>query len=217
MGQSAMARVTEALRARIVTAKLAPGTHLHQADIASEYGVSRIPIRDALQALAGEGLVDLKPAGATVSAMSSTDLNELYELRGMIEPGTTALGVPALGRLEIRQMRDLHALMTQSSDRLVWLDANTRFHRTVYSRSNRPRSIHLIESLRSQTDRYLHLHLSVIGDTKHIHDEHEAILDALEARDAAAVEELTRQHLQTSHDFILEYLIASTDQAEPVA
>jgi len=217
MGQSAMARVTEALRARIVTAKLAPGTHLHQADIASEYGVSRIPIRDALQALAGEGLVDLKPAGATVSAMSSADLNELYELRGMIEPRTTALGVPALGRLEIRQMRDLHALMTQSSDRLVWLDANTRFHRTVYSRSSRPRSIHLIESLRSQTDRYLHLHLAVIGDTKHIHDEHEAILDAVEARDAAAVEELTRLHLQTSHDFILEYLIASADQAEPVA
>lgn len=212
-----MARVTEALRTRIVTAKLGPGTHLHQADIAAEYGVSRIPIRDALQALAGEGLVDLGPNGATVSMMSVADLNELYELRSMVEPRTTALGVPALGRHDILQMRELHALMRQSTDMLVWMDANVRFHRTVYARSGRPRSIDLIESLRSQTDRYLHLHLAVIGDSAHLHDEHEAILGAVEARDAAAVEQLTRLHLQSSHDFILEYLVAAAEPVEHFA
>jgi len=209
-----MARVTEALRNRIVTAKLAPGTHLHQAEIAKEYGVSRIPIRDALQTLAGEGLVDLKPGGATVSLMSAGDLDELYELRGMIEPKTTALGVLALGRLEIRQMRDLHLQMMETKDPLLWLDANVRFHRTIYARSGRPRSINLIELLRSQTDRYLHLHLTVIDDGQHLHAEHEAILEAVEARDGAAVEELTRRHLQSSHDFILEYLINSAVPAE---
>lgn len=217
MSQSAMARITESLRVRIVTAKLAAGSHLNQAEIAKEYGVSRIPVRDALQALAGEGLVDLKPGGATVSAMSAADLEELYELRGLIEPKTTALGVLGVGRLELKQMRELHTLMMGADNMLVWLDANTRFHRTIYARSGRLRSIALIESLRSQTDRYLHLHLAVIGNTAHLHDEHLAILEAVEARDAAAVEHLTRQHLQSSHDFILEYLIASTNQGSGTA
>lgn len=213
MGQPAMHRIADALRLRIVTARLAPGTHLNQAEIAVDHGVSRIPVRDALQALAAEGLVDLKPSGATVAAMSPADLDELYELRGLIEPRTTAMGVHALGRTELRAMRQAHEVMVGTRDRMEWLDANARFHRAIYERSGRPRWIAHVESLRSQTDRYLHLHLAVIGTTGHLHDEHAAILRAAEARDAAAVEDLTRRHLQTSHDFILECL-APTDRTE---
>lgn len=213
MATPAMHRVAEALRLRIVTAQLAPGTHLNQTDIAADHGVSRIPVRDALQALSAEGLVELRPSGATVSAMSPADLDELYELRGLVEPRTTALAVHALGRMDIRVMRDCHETMLRTSDRLEWLDANTRFHRTIYAKSGRPRWIALIESLRSQTDRYLHLHLAVIGQTGHLHEEHEGILEAAEARDAARVEELTRRHLRSSHDFILEHLASDRDEA----
>lgn len=209
MGTPAMQRVAEALRLQIVTAQIAPGTHLNQTDIAADHGVSRIPVRDALQALSAEGLVDLKPSGATVSAMSPADLDELYELRGLIEPRTTALAVQALGRLDLLTMRTCHETMLSTTSRSAWLDANTRFHRTMYEKSGRPRWIALIESLRGQTDRYLHLHLAVIGKTGHLHEEHEQILEAAEARDAAGVEGLTRRHLQSSHDFILEYLAAS--------
>lgn len=213
MAPSAMRRITDALRARIVTARLAPGTHLHQADIAQEFGVSRIPVRDALQALAGEGLVDLTSAGALVSPMSVAVLDELYELRGLVEPRATGLGVPALGRSDLRIMRECHAAMRETTDPVIWLDANTTFHKTIYEKSGRPRWISLIESLRSQTDRYLHLHLTVIGSIGHLRDEHGEILDAAEARDAALVETLTRRHLRSSHDFILEYLAASEQAA----
>ncbi len=209
MAESAVQRVAEALRLQIVTARLAPGTHLNQAEIAVGQGVSRIPVRDALQALAAEGLVDLKPSGATVSAMSTADLDELYELRGLVEPRTTALGVHAIGRMELLTMRQCHEIMVGTADRLAWLDANTRFHRALYEKSGRPRWIALVESLRSQTDRYLHLHLAVIGTAGHLHNEHQHILEAAQARDASAVEDLTRRHLQSSHDFILEYLSAS--------
>ena len=201
-----MHRVAEALRVQIATALLAPGTHLNQSEIAESHGVSRIPVRDALQALAAEGLVVLKPSGATVSAMSPADLDELYELRGLVEPRTTAMGVHALGRADLRVMRQCHEAMLAAADRITWLEANARFHRTVYERSGRPRWIALVESLRSQTDRYLHLPLAVIGTTSRLHDEHERILMAVEAQDAGAVEVLTRQHLQNSHEFILEHL-----------
>lgn len=214
MGVPAMRRVADALRLQIVTARLAPGTHLNQADLAADHGVSRIPVRDALQALSAEGLVDLGPSGATVSAMSVADLEELYELRGLVEPRTTALAVHALGRMDLRTMRDCHEIMTGTTDRRTWLDANTRFHRTIYARSGRPRWIALIESLRSQTDRYLHLHLAAIGQADRLHEEHRLILEAAEARDAERLEDLTRRHLQSSHDFILEHLAAS-DRGEP--
>lgn len=209
MAGSAMRAVADALRLQIVTARLAPGTHLNQTEIAVDHAVSRIPVRDALLALAGEGLVELRASGATVAAMSPADLDELYELRGLVEPRTTALGVHAIGRADIRLMRECHSVMAGTTDRIAWLDANARFHRAVYGKSGRPRWIALIESLRSQTDRYLHLHLAAIGDTAHLHDEHERILAAVESRDAAAVEALTALHLRSSHDHILEYLAAA--------
>ena len=209
MSVSATHRVTRELRDEIVTARLAPGTHLHQTDIAGRFGISRIPVRDALQTLAGEGLVELTPAGAMVSSMSVADLDELYELRGLVEPRATGLGVAHLGRSDLRILRETHAIMQETTDPAPWLDANTLFHRTIYEKSGRPRWTHLIESLRSQTDRYLHLHLAVIGGSERLCDEHGTILSAVEAGDAAAVDALTREHLRSSHDFILEHLAAA--------
>lgn len=209
MSLSATRRVADILRDDIVTARLAPGSHLHQTEIAGRFGVSRIPVRDALQALAGEGLVDLTPTKAVVSAMSIADLDELYELRGLVEPRATALGVAGLGRSDLRRMRETDAIMCETEDPTAWLEANALFHRILYERSGRPRWSQLIESLRSQTDRYLHLHLNATGGSRRLCDEHGLILSAAEAGDAAQVEDLTRAHLRSSHDFILELLEAA--------
>lgn len=213
MSASATQRVISELRDDIVTAKLAPGMHLHQTELAGRFSISRIPVRDALQLLAGEGLVELTGAGARVSSMSVADLDELYELRGLVEPRATGLGVPRLGRSDLRTLRDADAAMRGTTDLVEWLQANTLFHRTIYEKSGRPRWTQLIESLRSQTDRYLHLHLAVIGGSDRLCDEHGDILAAVEAGDSGAVEELTRAHLRSSHDFILEHLVAAERSA----
>jgi hypothetical protein len=67
--------------------------------------------------------------------------------------------------------------------------------------------IELVEQLRRLTDRYLYMHLEVIGQTEHLHAEHVGILEAVESGDAGLTAELTRQHLATSHDYILSYLL----------
>lgn len=213
MSVSSTHRVTSKLRDEIVTAKLAPGMHLNQSDLAERFGISRIPVRDALHALAGEGLVDLTSGGALVSAMSVADLDELYELRGLVEPRATALGIASLGRSDLRLLREAELLMQETTDPARWLEANTLFHRTMYEKSGRVRWTQLIESLRSQTDRYLHLHLTVIGGSERLCDEHAQILKAAETGDAPTVETLTREHLRSSHDFILEHLVASDRSA----
>jgi DNA-binding GntR family transcriptional regulator len=107
---------------------------------------------------------------------------------------------------------------TEGIDPADWLEANARFHALVYERADRPRMVRLTEQLRRLTDRYVYLHLDVIGDVEHLHDEHRRILDGVRRGDPREVAELTRLHLETSHDFILRYLLRTTwstgEQAE---
>ena len=79
--------------------------------------------------------------------------------------------------------------------------------------------VELTEQLRRLTDRYVYLHLEVIGNVDHLHEEHRQILAAVHRGDAREVADLTRVHLETSHDFILRYLLrtASADDRSPTA
>jgi DNA-binding GntR family transcriptional regulator len=213
--ESAGSRVARGLRDRLRTGALPPGTVLSQAEIAAEYGISRIPVRDALHILSTEGLVDLGGAGAVVTGLSIAELQELYEMREAIEPVVTAIAVPNVGRAEVTQMAALAERMeTEGIEPADWLEANARFHALVYERADRPRMVRLTEQLRRLTDRYVYLHLDVIGDVEHLHDEHRRILDAVRRGDPREVAELTRLHLETSHDFILRYLLRTAGSDE---
>ena len=205
--ESAAGRVTRSLRQRLLTGELKPGAPLSQSRIAAEYGVSRMPARDALQVLAAEGLVDLDAFTAVVRGLSITELQELYELREAVEPMLTRIAVPNVGRAEVTQMTTLMREMESNPSAVDWLAANARFHALVYSRADRARMIELTEQLRRLTDRYLYLHVGVFGDTGHLHEEHRQILHAVRSGDAAGAAELTRLHIATSHEFILRYLL----------
>lgn len=207
--ESAAARVARGVRDRVSNGALAPGTTLSQAALAAEYGVSRIPVRDALQALATDGLVQLQGGTATVTPLSIDDLQELYELRGALEPVATRLAVPRVGRAGVARMASLLDLMDDpSTPPGDWVEANAAFHAEVYTLAGRPRSIALVEQLRRLTDRYVYFHLDVVGDVAHLQDEHRQILRAVEAHDADAAAELTRLHLASSHDAVLRHLLA---------
>lgn len=209
--ESAGSRVAQGLRDRLRTGALAPGTVLSQAEIAAEYGVSRIPVRDALHILSTEGLVDLGVSGAVVTGLSIAELQELYEMREAIEPVVTAIAVPNVGRAETTQMSALLDRMeTDGIGAAEWLEANAAFHALIYTRADRPRMVELTEQLRRLTDRYVYLHLEVIGDVEHLHEEHRQILAAVRRGDPREVAELTRLHLETSHDFILRYLLRTS-------
>jgi DNA-binding GntR family transcriptional regulator len=206
-GNSA-ARLASQLRTDILQGDIAPGSRLSQQSIAERFGVSRIPVRDALQILAGQGLVQhTSNATATVTGISVAELQELYELREAVEPLATQIAVPNVGRADLLTMRKQLQIMEQHADTRTWLAANTEFHAAVYRRANRPRMIELVERLRGLTDRYVYVHLEVIGQTEHLVSEHLDILAAVESGDAALAARLTREHLATSHDFILSYLL----------
>ena len=129
-GQSA-ARV---IRQRILTGELAPGAMLNQNELAEEFGMSRIPIRDALRQLSAEGLVQLRAhATASVTPLSIHDLEELYELRLSLEPKLCGIAAPHLTAADIEELgHTLHALET-TTDTDNWLRAQQRLPRDPLS------------------------------------------------------------------------------------
>ena len=216
--ESSAARIASQLRTEILHADVAPGSKLAQVALAERFGVSRIPVRDALAILAGEGLVQpLSNATAIVTRMSIEELQELYDLRLLIEPRTTEIAVPNVGRADILYMRKQLAVMAAPTDARMWLAANTEFHAAVYRRANRPRTIELIEQLRRLTDRYVFMHLQEIGAAGHFGSEHEEILAAVESGDAAGTARLTGVHLANAHDNILGYLVDHPAVLDPMA
>jgi DNA-binding GntR family transcriptional regulator len=211
VNESAADRVAHDLRQRMLSGQLPPGARLSQQKVASEYGVSRMPARDALQALASEGLVDTDATTAVVRRLSVGELQELYELREAVEPLLTRIAVPNVGRAELTRMSALIDRMEADPSPAEWLECNTAFHALIYLQANRPRMIQITEQLRRLTDRYLYLHVGVFGDKAHLHEEHRRIYDAVSRGDANAAAELTRAHLVTSHDFILRFLLDRDD------
>ncbi len=210
--ESAAARVARDLRERVCSGAVGPGTALSQAGLAEDYGVSRIPVRDALQVLASEGLVDLRGATALVTPLTIEDLQELYEMREAVEPLATRLAVPRVGRAGIARMTQHLAVMDDPATTPgAWVETNAAFHAEVYTLAGRPRMIALVEQLRRLTDRYIYFHLDVVGQSAHLQQEHREILAAVTAHDAAAAADLTREHLASSHAVVLDYLLAHED------
>jgi DNA-binding GntR family transcriptional regulator len=136
----------------------------------------------------------------------------VYELREAVEPLATQLAVPNVGRAEHLTMRKQLQVMEEHADTLTWLAASGLSRHGVQV-CGRPRMIELVEQLRRLTDRYMYVHVEVIGRTEHLTSEHLGILAAVESGDPVLAGLLTREHLTTSHDFILGYLLESQSTA----
>jgi DNA-binding GntR family transcriptional regulator len=189
------------LRQRILSGSLAAGTKLHQEQLAISFGMSRIPIRDAIRTLVAEGLVLQFPRRtAVVAPISSEDLIELYEIRIAIEPEASALAVPHIRPADILTMRGLLTVMDATEEVTVLLDANDLFHQSLYRRSARPRMIALLDQTRAQTRRYTAVRLE--SDRPDLQIEHQLILAAVERREPAAVRALVQAHLISAYSIL---------------
>jgi DNA-binding GntR family transcriptional regulator len=192
--------VVDALRKEMLSGGLEPGQDLSQDDLAARYGVSRIPVREALRSLAAEGLVELRPHRAPrVKLHSPEEIAELWWIRQILEPAaarlaavrTTAALVSAAERV-LGKMEKLGPL----PDAGRWLALNRTFHLGIYSAAGRPQLQALITELLDQSVRYIGVYLK---SPEQFHDagaEHRVILAAFAAGDADRLERLTWEHLE---------------------
>lgn len=206
-GETAAEMAHARIREGILSGRLPAGTKLNQADLANELGMSRIPVRDALRALAGEGLVEDHPRRtARVASLSLGDVAELYEIRIAIEPQASAMAVSLLTETDLDEIRAALGEVDASDDAPAWLTAHDRFHELLYQRSQRPRMIELLDHARAQTRRYTWIRLD--RDADEIAAEHHLILAAVERRDARSVRALIQAHLAAGYEIVSRRLAA---------
>lgn len=195
---SLAARLGTDLRDQIVAATLRPGDLVLEQDLARDYGVSKTPVREALQMLVHEGWLSVLPRrGYVVSSMGFSDLREVMDLRIIIEPGLAAAAA-RLGGAPLREELDdiLEAQIGAPEPRDAVLAAR-RFHTQVATAARNDRALRIMEGLWDETSR-AHALLpleSYIGDDCE-HSGHRRVLDAITAGEPDHAEEAMRAHLR---------------------
>lgn len=193
------ATVVRHVRGAILDGRFAPGTRIRQEEIARELGTSRIPVREALRQLEGEGLVTLVPhSGARVSVMDFAEYHELYRLREVVEPMVIAESATRMTDEHLDRLRRLLAIFERSNaDGAAWLESDRRFHLATYAMAPLPRALDLIEGFWNQTQQYRRAYLHTIRRNLETVDwEHRLILEALERRDGEHAASLQRMHIR---------------------
>lgn len=205
-------RVQDAIRRDIILGMLPPGTRITEASLAKNYGISRVPVREALRALEAEGFVESKPfAGSTVSAIPVDDADDLFAVREALEAATArraarraatqfTTGTPDAEWWTKRQ--ELAVILDEGDsavahDRLDLLpDLNTRFHQGVAELSG---SVSLTALLRQISGKIEWLYASDVDSRgKESWAEHRTIMAAIDAGNVADAEEGMGGHVRQS-------------------
>jgi len=203
--------VADVLRDAIVRGVLPAGRPLRQDDLAAQFGLSRIPVREALRQLEGEGLVTAEPhRGAVVSALSADELQELCEMRTALETTALRLAIPHIDAAALGEAEGILEETDRLSDVLEhWSHNNWRFHAVLYRRAGRPRMLAMIKSLHDNVERYLRLHGSVAQYRLQGQAEHRRILEACRRGDADLAAALLAHHIQAVAVLLAERLRGS--------
>ncbi|MED5621365.1 GntR family transcriptional regulator [Ideonella sp. BN130291] len=196
---TAAASLTSALRDAINAGRWPPGAALRQEELAAEFGVSRIPVRDALSALQAEALVVVEPnRGAFVAGFSAQEMSEVFDLRVLLECEALRHAVPRHTEATVRRLATLQRQLDAEDDVQGWARGDRAFHDALYAPCERPRTLQIIASLRGSVQRFYVARLQPGSRRAGWHDEHHALLSAVQARDVdKAVEVLTRHLRET--------------------
>jgi DNA-binding GntR family transcriptional regulator len=190
-------RVKMVLHRGIVTGAIPGGTRLVQSSIAAELAVGTWPVRAALRELAAEGFVRFdRRGGAVVRELCRTELEDIYEIRMMLEPVATARAAKSASQAGLWPAIQLLAAMETEADGTRWAEHNASFHNIIALAGNSPRLAAILTNLRELSTRYItHSVLAVPDRARHANAEHEEILRAVIAHDPGAAADAVLRHL----------------------
>ncbi len=210
--------VADALRDAIHRGELADGATLNQAAIATHFGVSRVPVREAMRQLQAEGLIDTRAHRlAVVRALDLERIAEIYDLRAMLEGFVIERAVPNLSVADLAAAARLARRMDDESDHARWLELNAAFHALLYAPSGAETTLELIEQLRARGERYVRLWSrgSGIHRPAEAGVEHAEILRLVEAGDGPAARRAIELHIGHTRERLVAQHEAATAAAVP--
>jgi DNA-binding GntR family transcriptional regulator len=178
--ETAQELVLETLREAILDGVLQPGARLRQEDLAAAFRTSRIPVREALRVLEYEGLAQSEPhRGFTVTSLDADQIEEIYELRTVLETHAVRVAVPLLTQPDVEELQRLYDEMEAVDAADEKLARREQFYLRLYSVTARPRLVGLIARLRQEVARSLRWKL-----VAHSPSHHEIFFEAVKSGDA---------------------------------
>jgi DNA-binding GntR family transcriptional regulator len=187
------------LRGLIITLQLQPGALINDADLMRELGLGRTPIREALQRLACEGLVVLRPRrGAFVASLSITDLQQIFEMRLVIEGQAAALAAVRATEADLAAMAVTLLPLEQApseADLQTTMNIDRAFHRALARAAHNKFLEYTLGRMYNLNLRLWYLALDRIGPMRAAIEEHRRVLEAVAQHDGPAAEAAIRAHI----------------------
>lgn len=201
----------EALREAILEGVLAPGERLRQEDLATSFATSRIPVREALRVLTYEGLVRSAPnRGFTVTGLSADEIEEIYELRTVLEAHAVRLAIPLLTETDLEELGTQYDEMVAEVDPDRQLMLREQFYLRLYSVTARPRLVGLISRLRQEVARSLRWKL-----VQHSPNHHDIFWEAVREGDADRAAAELAMHYRKVAALLRRFLREAEQRREP--
>src|SRR4051812_37611119 len=211
--ERAVDAVYEALRQAIVSSLMKPGERLNVEDLAQKLGVSLTPVRGAIQQLATEGLVEIRPrSGTFVANLTVQDVEETFKIRCALECLAAEEGISNISAHDVDRLHELLQLLQKpvktEEDQAVHEKNNSDLHQIIMRSSNNRRLIELYEGLQAHI-KIARIHGAESNWATRLQEErveHEAIVAAIEKRDARELCSALRKHIYRAKDALVSTL-----------
>ena len=199
--------IADALRNAINSGQIADGAELNQVELAARFGVSRVPVREALRQLQAEGLIESR--AHRLSLVRGTDparLVEVFSLRALIEGWLVEQAVRHIDAATISAARAINERLRSETDHPAWLELNTEFHQLILKPSGAQTALEMLVPLRQRAERYTRRWSRGNGVHRPVQTcaEHDEILRLIEAGDAKGARVAAEEHVQHTCEAVLE-------------
>jgi len=202
---TSQAAILAELRRCLLDGGVPPGTPIPPDEVAAVFGVSRIPVRESLKTLIGEGLVEHRPnAGYTVAKLTTAELREMYLVREVLETAALNTAVEAASPQDHAHAREAHQALEDAiaaGDVRAYHRESRRFHFALVRPCGMHRLLAMFESAWNITEPVQPMAHLTEADRAALHQDHGEMLAAFESRDAAALRHTAGEHhrrLETS-------------------
>ncbi|MBU1306020.1 MAG: GntR family transcriptional regulator [Alphaproteobacteria bacterium] len=201
------------LRAEILRCSLKPGQEISEAELAERFEVSKTPVREALATLRQEGLVHTFPRrGYQVTPITFGDMNELFDLRTVLEAGAVEFACEQITAQEIERLRELAEVVYRQGESPSidnFIAANRQFHLAIAAASRNKRLYDVLARQISELERFFYLGAQLRDVSSETNAEHVEIVEALAARDRTRARGLMIRHNDVTRQGLFQALATS--------
>ena len=202
--------IADKLRQDILSGIHEAGAQLRQDALATAFGGSRIPVREALIQLEAEGLIQMIPhKGAVVTSLSRAEINDVFDLRKLLEARLFEDSIQKLTESDFAALDEIQkkfGIAIRDADLTQWGKLNTELHTTLYGRAELPQTAAMVAALLQKSDRYTRVQLSSNAARKRAEKEHANLIEAAKLKKIKPACDLLVKHIETVRADLLTLL-----------